>query len=65
MPDDVVIRVENASRLYKIGTRQQGYKTLRVQLPFAVAEREKRAARAHQRFEARLKRDNKLKKIVN
>ena len=29
MSNDVVIRVENLSKLYRIGARQQGYKTLR------------------------------------
>ena len=39
---DTVIKVENLSKLYKIGVRQHGYKTLRVQLSFELAEKEEK-----------------------
>lgn len=40
MSNDIAIKVENLSKLYKIRARQTGYKTLRVQLRFAMAENE-------------------------
>ena len=35
---DLAIKVQNLSKLYKIGARQQCYKTLCVQLPFTCSE---------------------------
>lgn len=39
---DIAIKVENLSKLYKIGARQHRYKTFHVQLPFAMVEKEER-----------------------
>ena len=50
--NDVVIRVENLSKLYKIGARQQGYQTLGKQLLIAAAEKKRKGvAGTHQRFD--------------
>jgi hypothetical protein len=46
MPNDVAIKVKNFSKLYKIGARQAGYKTFRIQLPFAMTEEEDRSGGA-------------------
>jgi len=46
-----VIKVENLSKLYKVGAGQQGYKTLRVRLRFAVAQKEERDSKGPQRVE--------------
>jgi len=40
---DLAIKVKNLSKVYKIGARQHGYKTLHVQLPFAMVEKEQRS----------------------
>ena len=37
--NDIAIKVENLSKLHKIGDSQQGYKTLSMQVVFAVVER--------------------------
>jgi len=43
---DLAIKAKNLYKLHKIGARQAGYKTLRVQLPVVMAEKEDRSGGA-------------------